>query len=79
MAPIEEKGSPILDGRSPDKSAFANLGFGRDKSVPLSLICSVEQNVNAAVLQHFSSVDRKHSDAFQLVAFNGVAERLQRA
>jgi len=31
------------------------------------------------VLQHFSNVDRKHSDAFQLVAFNGVAERLQRA
>jgi hypothetical protein len=79
MAPIEEKGSPILDGRSPDKSAFANLGFGRDKSAPLSLICSVEHHVNAAVLQHFSSVDRKHSDAFQLVAFNGVAERLQRA
>jgi hypothetical protein len=47
MPPVWEKGSSIVGGRTPAKSTFAKLGFGREKPAPFSLIFPGGEHVNA--------------------------------
>src|ERR1700720_1628156 len=51
---VGEKGSSTGRRRTPVKSGVPNLDFGREKSVPFSLILRWGSSVNAAALQHDS-------------------------